>query len=252
MLLAFDIGNTNIKAGLFDGDELISVKVFSPADNLFPELSAFEINRVAVSSVVPGLTFKITEIIKERLNLPAFIISAKSRFGVKINYDNPETLGIDRICSAEGAFSIFKKSNDFNTFDSKTFLVAIDFGTATTINIVGFPGIFMGGIIAPGIKTMMSSLKSNTAQLPEIDFESYKGFIGRDTKSSIASGIINSTTGLIEKILSFMKTELNSEKTHIFVTGGNAETIFPHLNFQYHYEKGLVLKGIKSVYDLNN
>ncbi len=227
------------------------MKIFSSPENLITELSFSGVNRAAVSSVVPALTSKIADMVKKNLNVSPLIISRSSRFDIKINYDTPETLGIDRICSAEGAFCVFKKSKEYDRFDSKTFLVSIDFGTATTINIVGYPGTFMGGIITPGIKTMISSLKLNTAQLPEIDFENYKGVIGKDTKSSIASGIINSAAGLIEKTFLYLKTELNATNINTYITGGNAPGILPHLNFKYVYERGLVLKGIRSVCDLN-
>ena len=161
-------------------------------------------------------------------------------------------MGLDRVCSAEGAFSIYKRSKNFDSYNSETFLVSVDLGTATTINIVGYPGEFIGGSIAPGIKTMITSLNLNTAQLPAIDFSSYKGIIGKNTESSIAGGIINSTTGLIEKTFSYLKSELKAKEIITFITGGNAEAVIPYFNFKFNFEKGLVLKGIKAIYDLNN
>ncbi len=251
MFLAFDIGNTSIKTGIFDADNLVNISVFSRDVDPVPDLPAAGLCGVAISSVVPDLTLKTARQIKDRYGLSPFIISAKSRFNLKINYETPETLGPDRVCSAEGAFSIFKKSKSYKSFSPGTFLVSVDLGTATTLNIVGFPGEFIGGSIAPGIKTMINSLKLNTAQLPEIDFSSYKGILGKNTESSIAAGIINSTTGLIEKTFSFLKSELNAKEIITFVTGGNAEAAAPFLGFKFEFEKGLVLKGIKAVYDLN-
>ena len=92
MFLAFDIGNSNIKTGLFDGDELTGYNVFSSPDDLISGLTAENINAAAVSSVVPGLTLKVQELVKEKFNRPAYIISKESRFNLKLNYDTPETL----------------------------------------------------------------------------------------------------------------------------------------------------------------
>ena len=251
MLLACDIGNTNIKICIFREDELTGFNIFSSTDDLLASLKSVNISKAAISSVVPGKTKIVSDFLKNEFNVPAYQITKESLFNLKINYDTPETLGIDRICSAEGAFSIFKSSNEFINYNSKTFLLSVDLGTATTINIVGYPGEFLGGIIAPGIKIMALSLNKNTAQLPEVDFGNYKGNIGRDTKSSIASGIINSTIGVIERTIDFLKRERNAEEIKIYVTGGNAEVMIRFFDFEFIYEKGLVLKGIKSIYNMN-
>src|SRR5690606_9318905 len=147
-----------------------------------------------------------------------------SSFNLKLNYDSLDTLGIDRICSCEGAFYLFRNSSEFQNYDEGTFLLTIDFGTATTINFIKYPGEFIGGIIFPGIKLMSSALNSNTAQLPLVEISDYKNLIGRTTRQSIASGILHSTLSLINETIVYLRKELNAEKIFVFITGGNADS----------------------------
>jgi type III pantothenate kinase len=247
MLIAIDIGNTNIKAGSFlNGElqELILIKDSIP-NSLLPAENDF-----AVSSVVPAKTKLISEKISEAAGKKPFIISGDIKYNLKIAYDTPETLGPDRVASAEGAFLLFRKSIEFVAYNNKTYIITIDFGTATTINIVKYPGIFSGGIIAPGLNLMFNSLRSGTAQLPEVSVEDYIDLIGSSTKSSMASGVINSVTGLIDKVLNNITNENDGEAV-IYITGGNAKKIIPFLKFDFTYEEGLVLYGIKALWDLN-
>ncbi len=252
MLLACDIGNTNIKTGVFENEKLSSFNSFNTYRNFIENIKNINFSDIAISSVVPTITEKLKKDLSNFSPGKPFIIDKSANFNLKIKYDSPDTLGIDRVCSAEGAFYIYKNSTEFKDYNLNTFILSIDFGTATTINFVRFPGEFVGGIIAPGIKTMFNSLNTNTAQLPDIDESFYKELIGSDTKSSIASGIVNSVTGLIEKSISQLKTIYSAKKIKIYITGGNAEKILPYLTFDYQLEKALVLKGIKAVYYKNN
>jgi len=165
---------------------------------------------------------------------------------LKIDYKTPETLGIDRICSAEGAFNLCG-----NSLITGTYLLTIDFGTATTINIVKYPNIFVGGLIAPGIITMFKSLTTKTSQLPEITIENYNLIIGDDTNSAIASGVINSAVGLIEKVINYIKKLDDYSNLIIYVTGGMADKLKKFLSNKIIYDEFLVLRGIRSLYELN-
>ncbi len=261
MFLTLDIGNTNIKAALFSTrkekrlvkqqDTLFEFKSFGKISNLKKYLMSIDFSEAAISSVVPEKTKKISALLESKFKVTPVVISKDLTFNLKIKYKTPETLGIDRLCSAEGAYAIFRNSAGYKYYNSKTFLLAIDFGTATTINVVGYRGAFLGGVIAPGIKMMSNALNKNTAQLPEIALSNYKGVIGNDTKSSIASGILNSTLGLIEKTVSMLKKEYSAEQIRIFITGGNAELILPYIKLNFKYEPALVLKGIKAIYTKN-
>lgn len=251
MLLACDIGNTNIKTGLFEREKLEAFYSFNSYSLFLEYLKSITFNRIAISSVVPSITGKLKNDLTVFSKAESFIINKSVNFNLKISYDSFDTLGIDRICSAEGAFALFTNSVEFENYNPGTFLLSVDLGTATTINFIRYPGEFIGGVIAPGINTMFSSLNKNTAQLPHIDESFYKTLIGSDTKSSIASGVINSTTGLIEKSIAHLQTNFSARKIKIFLTGGNAEKVLPNLTFEYEFEKGLVLIGIKAIHDLN-
>jgi type III pantothenate kinase len=245
MILALDIGNTFIKTGIFDGDKLLFTEKTNANDFPSGSLKNYPIDSCAVSSVVPSVTAMITGILKDQFHIYPYIISNKSDFEIKIEYATPDTLGIDRICGAEGAYKLLKSGG--NNFGPADVIVTIDFGTATTINLVRYPNIFTGGIIAPGIKMMFEALNRNTSQLPEVNFDEYKNIIGNSTASAIASGVLNATTGLIENTRAFFTGKLNTKNIFTYITGGNAELIIPHLGFKFTYEPSLVLHGINSV-----
>ncbi len=251
MILTCDVGNTNIKTAVFRDDQIGEIYTFDKLDTLFSYLGKIHPENFAIASVVPSTTKSITDYLGSKFGVIPLIIRNDLKFNLRIDYDSSETLGIDRICSAEGAFKLFKNSTEFNSYTEKTYLITIDFGTATTINIIRYPGIFSGGLIAPGLKMMFNSLTQNTAQLPHVDEKDFKQMIGRDTKTSIASGVINSIVGMIEKTLKHLKENLGAGEIKIFITGGNAEKISPHLNIKYENQKALVLLGIKAIFDIN-
>jgi len=245
MFLAFDIGNSQIKAGLFSGNKIVKSFIFRDLVKVKSLYSNRDIAFTGISSVVPAKSDQL----KKFLNLQSYSyyqITKNSKFNLKLLYKTPETLGIDRICSAEGAFYLNNKMNRNQT------IISIDFGTATTMNVISYPGRFIGGVIAPGIKLMSESLHFNTAQLPIITIRDFHGDIGMTTKESIASGIVNSTIGMIERIVDYVKVKYKSKKIKIFLTGGNAEHIIPYFNFDFIFEKNLVLFGIKNITDLNS
>lgn len=252
MLLCCDFGNTNAKFLCYseDGKKLFR-RVISLQDINAHYFEETNFTAAAISSVVPKVSDEFAAMLKNRFNVEPFIINHKSEFNLTINYNTPELLGIDRICAAEGAYALFKDEVLDTTVHSKDFLIVIDFGTATTINIVSGKGSFEGGLITPGIQTMINSLFSNTAQLPQIDIRDYLNFIGRDTKSSIASGILNSTISLIEKTYNHLKNNLLAEDIFIYITGGNARLIQPYIKFENKLIEDLVLAGVRSVYERN-
>ncbi|HEX2868432.1 MAG TPA: type III pantothenate kinase [Ignavibacteriales bacterium] len=255
MILACDIGNTRIKFALYDTSGLLrELKISSRG--LLP-LEWFrrhsEIKQVAISSVVPSVTLELREFFLREFKIDPFVITHESRFNLKIDYETPHSLGIDRICSAEGAFSIFRASEEeFKSYSDKTFIITVDLGTATTVNVVKYNGVFSGGIIMPGMSTMANSLKVNTAQLPHISIENdYKSFIGKNTRSSIASGILNSTLSLIESSICYLENEFGAKTVKLYTTGGNAPLIEHHLKHEHLLVEDLVLRGVKSVFERN-
>jgi len=246
MLLTLDIGNTNIKAGVFKGEDLEDHFNFTDIVKLKSFLKKHAISRIAISSVVPAKTKLIVEKLSASYNFKPFIINNDCKFNLKIDYKTPETLGIDRICSAEGAFNLCG-----NSLTAGTYLLTIDFGTATTINIVKYPNIFVGGLIAPGINTMFKSLSTQTSQLPDLTINNYNFIIGDDTHSSIASGVITSAVGLIEKVVSYLNNLEDCSNLIIYTTGGMADKLQKFLSNKIIYDEFLVLRGIRSLYELN-
>lgn len=244
MFLACDIGNSKIKAGLFSGNNLVESFCFQSIEQVAEIYSGKNISITGISSVVPESSYLLINFLDSKSFL-YYRISGDSRLNLKMKYKTPETLGSDRICSAEGAYLLNGKMNETDI------ILSIDFGTATTVNIVHYPGEFAGGVIAPGVNMMGEALHSQTAQLPPVGITDYREVIGDSTKSSIASGLINSSLGMIDRILDYLKSTYPSKTLKIFLTGGNAEKLVPYIHFDFVYEKNLVLYGIKAITDLN-
>ena len=247
MLLTLDIGNTNIKLALFDDDNLVEFRIYPDIDKLFKYIKTNALNEIAICSVNPTITKTLVEEISKS-GISIFQANIQNRFNLQIKYSTPETLGIDRVCSVVGAFEIAVKEN---LILKNHYLLTIDFGTATTINVVSPEGYFLGGLIAPGVKTMLKSLNEETAQLPIPELRTYKGIIGDTTDSSIVSGVINATIGMIDKTVQQLKVNGDLLQPILFATGGNAQFILPHIKYKILYEEALVLKGLKVIYDLN-
>jgi len=247
MLLTLDIGNTNIKSALFDDQSLKEFIVHSCSDKVVEYLNKTTFNDAAICSVNPRVEKVLTDNISEK-GSKLFRAGIRNKFNFEINYDTPETLGMDRVCSAVGAMEIANKEK---LRSNNQYLITIDFGTATTINIVSPSQEFIGGLIAPGITTMIKSLNERTAQLPLPDLNNYKGLIGNSTNSSIISGVINSTIGMISETINQLSAASDQIIPVIFATGGNAKYILPFLKQKVLFEEALVLKGLKVIYDLN-
>lgn len=248
MILVLDIGNSRIKCGSFSDDKLISSANFTSIEQAASFIMANDFAHCCITSVSSSLTQQLTETVKKKIGIDPIIISSNSITKVKINYSTPHTLGIDRICSVEGALFI----NDHKDNPKKSeYIVTMDFGTATTINILQLPAIFLGGTISPGIKLMFDSLHSNTAQLPLLTVDDYESMIGKSTSASIASGVINSTIGLLGRIINHLKSDYRADEVYLFLTGGNAKGILPFISYPHIYEKALVLYGAYSLYKLN-
>jgi type III pantothenate kinase len=255
MLIGIDIGNTNIKAGKIVNNNLDEIFLFDKTNDVLNFIKSNKADDIAISSVVPSKTKSISEEIIKLSGKSPFIITKDTKTNLTMSYKTPDTLGIDRLCSAEGAFFLFKNSC-IEQNKSYKYILSIDFGTATTINVVEYPGKFIGGLIAPGIKMMFESLNKKTAQLPDVDISDFNSIIGNDTYSSIAGGVVASVVGMIEKIINYLNTGRGIQSNaptelFIYLTGGNAKIIIPFLNFDFIYEEGLVLYGINALFELN-
>lgn len=248
MLLAVDIGNTTIKTALFDEDQLISHINCASVEEIISIAESEKLTDTVVSSVVPGRLDAFNQLFFNRFGKEPLVINRHLKFDLKIDYKTPETLGVDRICSSEGAFTLYKKSPEFLSYNNQTYIVVLDFGTATTVNFISYPGIFVGGMILPGMKMMFTALKTNTAMLPMITESEYDSFIGKSTHESISSGVLNAQAGIADRVVSFIKETEDFPFIRIYITGGVSKFIMPLINHTFNYEPNLVLLGINSIY----
>lgn len=253
MLLVTDIGNTNTTLGVFDGDKLI--KTFSFSSDIKKTEDEYgimllsilnhnnlisKIEGAIVSSVVPQLCEIYKNSISKYLNIEPISLSYKSKMPVKLALNNNKEIGADRIANASAV-----------CFKYKLPAIVIDFGTATTFDIVDENKNFIGGIIAPGLKIQAKSLSQFTSKLPKLKIESPKSAIGKDTISAMLSGIVLGHEAMIEGMIKKCETELNKKAT-VVATGGYSSILFDNMENVFDYiDKDLTLFGLKELYKLN-
>ena len=253
MLLCVDIGNTNIKLGLYKGDELFTHwRIYTDESKLSDEyavllLSLFESEKVnkdeidgcAISSVVPELTIAFRDLVKRHLNLDAVIVGNVKRPVIHINASNPKEVGPDLIANAVGAVALYGAP-----------CIVIGFGTATTFSAVSAKGDFEGVAIAPGIITAASSLFDAGAMLPAVDIHKPEKVIGKNTILSLQSGLIYGFAGLVEGLVARIKQELGGE-AKVVATGGLANMIADEVTCIDAVEPELTLLGVRIIYEKN-
>ena len=241
MMLLIDIGNTNIVYALYDGNNYILNKRMLPKNNLehiMNELSHYTINYVAIASVVPNITNQYLKQFKEKFNIEPFVVSYKNA-NIKLIVDSNKEVGPDRICNVKAAI----KKTDKNC-------IVIDFGTATTYDVINDKKEFIGGAIAPGIQVSGTYLIEKAALLQNTDLEFPEKYIGKNTKTNIQSGIMYGALHSIEGMVKNIKKELN-HKSDIILTGGFSQLISSKLSFQHKLEPNLTIEGIKLIFEEN-
>lgn len=253
MLLAVDIGNTNIALGVFKGDELVQHwKIRSEREKTSDEfgivllnlLSAARIDMkaidsVIISSVVPPLTPVFQSLSQNLLNVNPLVVGPGLKTGMPILYENPQEVGADRVVASVAAFEKYGGP-----------AVIVDFGTATTFDTVSEKGEYLGGAIAPGIQIAAEALYLKTAKLPRIEIKKPKTAIGRTTVTSMQSGLYFGYIGLITNIIEEISKELG-EGIKIVATGSFASQIYQDISSIKHLEPFLVLEGLKIIHDRN-
>lgn len=243
MILTVDIGNTAIKAGIFSGNSLL----FSDSFATFADFRTFIRNKqfsaAAIASVANSKLDEIENYLRTRKDILSFLVSVESPFSFSINYKTPHTLGIDRLCCLEGALCLERQKLQKEITSA---LIAIDCGTATTVNVYSPERAFIGGMIAPGIMLMANTLHKNTEQLPLIEAGDSISDFGDSTVTSIQSGIVFATVGMIKMAMSIAMKQFGSAS--LYITGGNAGKIVQYLDVPHTYVPFLNMFGIKSVY----
>lgn len=244
MLLAIDIGNTKISFGFFENEKLTHKEIIlTKSLAKTPKLTEIFSNNfpIGVSSVVPKATSFLVEFLAKNFKKMPFIVTSKSKLPIELDYKTPQTLGVDRICSAVAAFNKFGQDKN---------IVVADIGTALTLDVVTKEGKFIGGLISPGPKTLLWALAQKGAQLTEVSFEFPISPVGRNTVECIQSGILWSTVFQIDSFAKFIEDDLG-EKPFVIATGGFGEFISQKSSSINKIEPELVLVGVRDLTILN-
>ena len=242
MLLAIDIGNTNISGGIFVGEKLIHrfeipAKTYKKAQ-LAKKLSAYsEISASIICSVVPLLGRSLQRDLKLLIGRSPYIIGKDFIVPLKNHYRLPKQVGQDRLVNAYAASSFYAGP-----------LIIIDSGTAITFDVVTKDKAYLGGLIFPGMEISLEALSEKTALLPQIKLQRPKEFIGRDTKNSILSGVVFGTAALSQELAVRIKQHLG-KNARIIGTGGNISLIKKYSGMKIDINRDLTLIGIKLIYD---
>ncbi len=253
MILAMDIGNTNIKTALFDGKEMfkywrMSTSITSTSDEYGIRLtSMFDhekvptdvVDGIVVSSVVPTINYTIDHMLQNYFGRVPLFVAPGVKTGINIRYENPRELGSDRIANAVATYEEYGGPTIF-----------IDFGTATTFGVVDAEGSFLGGAICPGIKLSSEALVTGTAKLPRFELARPEHVIGRTTLSNLQSGMYYGYVGLVRNIVRKIRQELG-EEAYVVATGGMALMIAEESKAIDKLDGLLTLKGLRMIYERN-
>ncbi len=253
MLLAIDIGNTNVVLGVFDGRKLVQSWRVGTKTQITPDeyamiykdlfnFAGLEFGQMAgviISTVVPPLLPVMTEMSRKYFRLEPLVVTYGLRTGITIRYDNPKEIGADRIVNAAAAYSLYGGP-----------LIIIDFGTATTFCAVTGKGEYLGGAIAPGIKISAEALFQRASKLPRVELAKPPAVIGSDTISAMQAGVLFGYAGLVDGIVERMKRELSPE-ARVVATGGLAELVAPETRSIQEIRPQLTLEGLQLLYEMN-
>ncbi len=253
MLLAIDVGNTHTVLGVYKGSSLVAdwrvssilqqtddeagshVKLLLGDAGLKPQ----DITGIGISSVVPNLTEIFAAMARRWFSLDPIVIDATLDLGITIRYSNPRAVGADRLCNAIAGFRKYGGP-----------LIIIDFGTATTYDVVGSDGTYLGGVIAPGVETAAADLHRRAAKLPKIELRLPGEIIGQDTETSMQVGVLYGAIDAMEGMIRRIQHELAStEKSppRIIATGGFSTFICKHSSMIDECAPSLVLEGIRLI-----
>jgi len=253
MILAVDVGNTQTVLGLFANDTLdkhwrISSNPSLTADELRVMVGSLlqssgrewgQIDRVVISSVVPRLTSAYEQLAEESTSRPPMVVGPGLKTGMAIKYGNPHEVGADRIVNGVAAFEAHGGP-----------VVVVDFGTATTIDVVDASGAYLGGAIAPGLETSAEALFSKAARLSKVDLDAPDRVIAQSTRESVQAGLLLGQAAMIDGLVRRVWDELGTE-TPVVMTGGLAESMAPLCRTTTAVDTDLTLKGLMIIYARN-
>lgn len=253
MLLAVDIGNTNMEFGIFDNSKLCAnFRLVTDRDVTSDEIGLMmtqffdiqnirrdQINDIIIASVVPQVMFSVNNAMRKYIGKKPLVVGENCEIPIKNLYANPKEVGADRLVDATMAY---KK------YDGPTIIV--DFGTATTFDVISENGEYIGGCIFPGIKISMEALNVRAARLPRVEITKPEKVIGLDTVSSMQSGAVYGFVGATEYTIEAIKSELKSP-AHVVATGGISSLIANSTNSIDIVDKRLTLEGLCYIFESN-
>jgi len=253
MLFAIDIGNTKIALGVFEGEKLrttlrIATGLHRLADeyaallfNLLPHhgIAVKEIKEAIICSVVPPLVPVFEELCRHYLGVSPLMVEAGVKTGVRLRMDSPREVGADRVVNAAAAYQLYGGPG-----------IVIDFGTATTFDVISKEGDYLGGAIAPGMEIAAEALFLRSAKLPRVELIPPKQAIGKNTVTAMQSGVIFGYKGLVEGLVAQLSEEIDG-KPRVIATGGYAELIAQQTPVIEIVNPHLTLIGLRLIYGLN-
>ena len=253
MLLLVDVGNTNVVVGVSEGRELMARWRVATDRSRMPDEWWVVFNALAaadgvdlrradgaiLSSVVPGLTQWIAGMLRDRVGVDVVVVDASVDLGLRVATDNPAEVGADRLVNAVAAWQAFGGPT-----------LVIDFGTATTLDVISADGAYVGGAIAPGVRLAHDALISHAAKLSSVELIIPPRAIGTNTVASMQSGIMLGYAGLIDGLIARIDAELESEPT-VIATGGLGETFMGVCARISVYAPDLTLDGLRLIWERN-
>lgn len=253
MILAIDMGNSNIVVGGIDDaktyfeerittdDRKTSLEYAIMLKNILEihKVRRSDIEGSIMSSVVPPLNAPVSTAVKKITGKKPLLVGSGMKTGLNIKMDNPKTVGGDRIVAAVAAISRYQSP-----------IIIIDMGTATTLDVIDANGCYIGGVILPGVKVALNSLVSNTAQLPRINLDVPRRVIGKNTIECMRNGIMYGNAAMLDGLIDRMQAEIGSPAT-IISTGGMARFITPLCSHRIDYSPDLLLQGLLILYRQN-
>jgi len=252
-LLAVDVGNTNTVLGVFRGDDLVNHwRIQTNAGRTSDEYAVLihsllqlegfawgSITHGIISSVVPPAVFGLTQFFKQHLDLPVLLVGPGIKTGMPILYENPREVGADRIVNAVAAFEQVRAG-----------CIVVDFGTATTWDVVTPKGEYLGGVIAPGIQVSAEALYEHAAKLPRVELGRPPKVVGRNTIASMQSGLLYGYAGMVDALVDRIRAEVDFP-ARCLATGGLARLVGPETRTIEETDELLTLKGLKILFDRN-
>jgi type III pantothenate kinase len=258
VLLAIDIGNTNIVLGVFDDDQLRwSWRLMTQRERTADELGIFvaelfthagidrtRVSGIVLSSVVPPLTRPAMQMCRRYWNLDPLVVDPATNTGMPVRYEPVSDVGADRVVNAVAAFELYGKPR-------QSHVIAIDFGTGTTFDAITKEGEYAGGVICPGIQISADALFQRAARLPRVDVSRPPSVIGHTTVTSIQAGLYYGYVSLVDGVVARMRAELGEPTAVCIATGGLAEVIAKDTSSIEEVNADLTLLGLKIIWERN-